>query len=230
MTEKAHSHAAFSHEWEEAYQAGRHLTKWPSTDLVSFVYRYASPTMGFKRVLEIGCGPGANIPFFLKLGMSYFAMDGSESAVASALADFPLLEGQVVAGDFTDKIPFADDFDLIVDRAALIHNSTESILKSMKMIVERLRPGGKFIAIDWFTTGHQDSQSGDFVDKRTRANISQGPFAGIGNVHFCSREDVLDLVDVSGLRLERLTHKKTEVVFPETCDSFEFWNFVAVKP
>ncbi|MGN5030804.1 hypothetical protein ACTFBV_20625 [Aeromonas rivipollensis] len=58
---------AFSNEWDEQYKNNHHMSIWPWSDLVSSIYRYANPKNGYKRVLELGCGAGANIPLFCLL-------------------------------------------------------------------------------------------------------------------------------------------------------------------
>ena len=128
------------------------------------------------------------------------------------------------------RSPFAGPFDLIVDRAALIHNSTEAMLRTLRTAGEKLRSGGKLIGIDWFSSEHEDATHGDEVDLHTRRNLSNGPFAGVGNVHFCDQEHLADLLSKAGLRVELLEHKRTEIVFPSKRDRFAYWNFVAVKP
>jgi SAM-dependent methyltransferase len=221
---------SFSPQWDTAYRAGSHLSRWPWSDLVSFVYRHAKPADGFHTVLELGCGVGANIPFFLSLGVDYYAVEGSQSAVAHAVAAYPNLAGKIAAGDFTRGIVFAGPFDLVVDRAALIHNSTEAMLRALRMVGAKLRPGGKLIGIDWFSSEHEDAVHGDEVDSHTRRNLGAGPFAGVGNVHFCDEKHLADLLSKAGLKLELLEHKRTEIVFPSKRDHFGYWNFVAVKP
>ena len=51
--------------WEEIYKVNRHMATWPWSDIVSDVM-ILKPSKNLK-VLEIGCGPGANIPFFLDI-------------------------------------------------------------------------------------------------------------------------------------------------------------------
>jgi SAM-dependent methyltransferase len=188
----------FSRDWDDAYRVGTHLTTWPFSDLVSLVYRYAKPADGFCAVLELGCGVG----FFRRLGVDYRAIEGSSNAVARLLAAYPDLSEKVAVGDFTQMIPFDGPFDLVVDRAALVHNPTEAIRRTMGIVRERLRTGGKLIGIDWFSDQHQDAKRGDEVDLHTRTNFASGPFAGIGNVHFCDQGHLQDLVSGAGLSLQ----------------------------
>ena len=51
------------------------------------------------RVLELGCGPGANIPFFLSQGADYYAAEGSETIVVELQKKFPrtvMLHAQIL--------------------------------------------------------------------------------------------------------------------------------------
>jgi SAM-dependent methyltransferase len=105
-------------------------------------------------VLELGCGAGANVPFFRELGVDYYSIEVSESAVTKLLQRFPELDGNVVVGDFTLEIPFDTQFDYIVDRASLAANSTSAITVSLELIADTLRSGGKMITVDMYSTEH----------------------------------------------------------------------------
>ena len=105
--------------WESAYRQGGHNTLWPWSDLVSLVSRQVLPILTPKifNVLELGCGPGSNIPFFLSLNVNYHAIDGSSTAINNVHRNFPNLSQNVVTGDFTSKNLFSNRnnfFDLIV--------------------------------------------------------------------------------------------------------------------
>src|SRR5438132_11616518 len=132
---------SFSAAWDSAFKASTHISVWPWSDLVSYVNRYAKASDGYHRVIEIGCGVGANIPFFLRSGCDYSAIEGSQAAVAKLHEAYPELRERVVVGDFTKSIPFPGPFDLAIDRSSLTCNSTDAIRHSLNMIFERLRPG-----------------------------------------------------------------------------------------
>ena len=56
----------FSNKWETCYKNKTHsMNNWPFSDLVSYVMRFSKPGKSKIRVLELGCGSGANIPFLL---------------------------------------------------------------------------------------------------------------------------------------------------------------------
>lgn len=70
---------SFSNEWDEQYRNNNHMSVWPWSQLVSLCLRHTQ--LGNRDpdfyVLEVGCGAGANIPFFLSYTDNVFALDGS---------------------------------------------------------------------------------------------------------------------------------------------------------
>lgn len=219
----------FSPEWDDAFRANTHISIWPWSDLVSYVHRYAPPSDAFRRVLELGCGMGANIRFFRELDLDYSAIEGSVAAVTRLRDVHPDLRDKIVVGDFTQAIPFNRPFDLVVDRAAVTHNTTVAIARTLRLVHELLRPGGKFIGIDWFSTQHDQATSGVALDPNTRTKIPVRQFAGIGIVHFADEGHILDLFTNARFHIERLEHKKNEVRVPVGSGQAAAWNLVAVK-
>ncbi|HEY6895645.1 MAG TPA: methyltransferase domain-containing protein [Rhodocyclaceae bacterium] len=221
----------FSTEWDDLYRSGTHLSIWPWSDVVTYVHRYANPSSGFNRVLELGCGAGANIPLFLKLGSDYFAIEGSSAIVQNLCNTYPTLSERIVVGDFTKEIPFDGLFDLVLDRSSLISNTTEAMQHTLRMVFERLRSGGKFIGIDWFSDKHQDATRGEAVDSHTRRNLpADSHLAGTGAIHFCDRDHLIGLLEGAGFQVERLEHKQNQIAIPAGHGQLGWWNFVALRP
>lgn len=157
--------------WNEIYARGEQMNRWPWTDLVSAVKRNCGSVEKWQ-VLELGCGQSMpNWGFFDTEGALYTGIDG------------------VTGHDFTKSIP-EGPFDLICDRAAVTHNSTEDIRNTLRMAHDALRPGGWYIGIDWFSTEHDDYGRGEHVDERTFKNIPTGQFTDCGLVHFSNAEDL----------------------------------------
>lgn len=210
-----------STEWDDIYASGRQMTRWPWTDLVSSVSKHVGALDG-KHVLELGCGPGANMPFFFQGGADYWGMDASKAALEA----IPPGGIQLVRGDFTQQIPNNHEWDLVCDRAAVTHNDTASIKRCLDMVFERMAPGGYYIGIDWFSREHSASQEGAEVDKYTRTGILEGQFAGVGKVHFSTAGHLMELF--ARFEIASLAHK---IVSSKTGDPlFASWNIVARKP
>lgn len=230
MTECLAPIAGFSPEWDERYRANTNLSIWPWSDVVSYTHRHASPREGFRRVLELGCGAGANIPFYVQLGCDYHAIEGSPAIVETLHRRFPALAGQIACGDFTQAQPFQGPFDLVIDRASVTHNTTDAIRRALELAADALRPGGKYLGVDWFSTAHEDATRGEAVDAHTRRAIDSRNFAGVGNVHFSDAEHLLDLFGGAGLRVDVLDHTQRQIVVGPLPTRFATWLVLATKP
>jgi SAM-dependent methyltransferase len=221
----------FSWEWDMCYRDQKQLTIWPWSDLISLVYRYCNLIISNKEgsfVLELGCGAGANIPFFTNLKLNYQAIEGSPQIVQRLHERFPDLNNKIKLNDFTIKGSMGRNaFDLIFDRAAVTHNNTESIIITLGNIFDALKVGGIFIGIDWFSTKHSDYRAGDIIDHYTRTNYSYGQFVGIGNVHFSDESHLRALFkDFHIIYLEEKIIKRRE---PSNNHKFSSWNIVVEK-
>lgn len=216
-------------EWETIFRSNTHISLWPWSDLVSYVHRYATPRAEYQRVLEFGCGAGANIPFFLHLGLDYHAIEGSPTIVARLHERYPKLRQTIIVGDFTQSITFNGLFDLVVDRAAIQHNATEAVRRAIALAYDRLRPGGKFIGIDWLSREHSEAAHGTRIDSHTRRDIPARAFKDVGTVHFFDEEHLVELLTSVGFRVQFLEHKVHQVVIPGGNDRPAWWNFVAVR-
>jgi len=220
---------SFSPKWDAAYQRKEHQSVWPWSNLVSRCLRHTAikdcdPSF---RVLELGCGAGANIPFFLEYGVDYYGIEGSQAAVESLQARFPQLRGKLAAGDFTESLVFDGPFDLVVDRASITHNDTAAIRHCLSMIEASLSDDGVFVGCDWYSTESTRYREGaQGVDPFTCGDIAEGTFAGIGQVHFSSYEHIQDLFD--HFKIISLDHI-AERVYVGSGEGNATWQIVAAK-
>lgn len=222
---------SFSEKWEMQFSdaTSAQISRWPWSDLVSFVMRYARPSGPEFRVLELGCGSGANVPFFRYLNVDYCAVEGSQSAVRMLKETYPDWADRFAQTDFTKDIHFDGPFDLIFDRGSLPHNHTAPIRDCLALVDKALKPGGTYIGIDWFSTELSDYQRGEQGDDvYTRINIEDGPLSNVGPVHFSDEAHILDLF--SGYDVTVLVHKRLDHLRPAGNRREGLWNFVAVKP
>ncbi|MGL5271451.1 MAG: class I SAM-dependent methyltransferase [Selenomonadaceae bacterium] len=218
----------FSQEWEDTYKNNQHMSIWPWSDLVSYIYRYTNIRDVDKKlkVLELGCGAGANIKLFEFFNADYYAIDGSSSVVEMLRKRYPQYEKNILVGDFTKEIPFEEKFDLIFDRAALTHNTTVDIRKAITIMNVHLQKDGQFIGIDWFSTNHEDYSLGESIlnDRYTRymGNVL-GQFAHLGNVHFSDATHLQGLFSEYDFQI--MEEKIVQTVYPQD-HKFASWNFV----
>ncbi len=222
----------FSKEWEEkVYGQGKQVNNYPFTDLVSLVTRHCN-LKRFKekpKVLELGCGTGPNISFFLDKQFDYYGIEGSKSAIEIIKNRFGE-DMKVTCCDFTETLPFKDGFfDLIVDRSAVIHNCRDEINKVIKECYRTLNENGRLIITGWFSTMHSMFGEGEEVlDSHSRSEYTEGQFKDIGIVHFTDREEILELFD-NGWIIESLVHNTLDVIIPNAGSKAASFRIVVSK-
>ncbi len=222
----------FSVEWEKAYSNNTHLSVWPWSHLVSLTHRYCDLHKGMK-VLELGCGAGANVPYFVSLGADYYGLEGSETMVRKLDGQFSDAGCHFACVDFTKDFHFTslldDGVDLIIDRSSVTHNSTADIQKVVALSKDYLKSGGAFIGMDWFATDNEFFKNGRYtyraVDDNTRV-FEDGYFKGLGNVHFSDAGHIKELFKDFDLQfLEEKVHRQE---LPEAV-TWAWWDFVVNK-
>ena len=205
---------SFLEEWDKIYKKKSNFSIWPWSDIVSLTHNYILNSNSTKkiRVLELGCGAGANIPFFLNEPFDYHGIDGSKTIIKILKRKYPKLNKKLLAEDFTKKIPFNKNFDLILDRASLICNNEESIKFTIKMIKEKLKKSGKFIAVDWYSTKHSDFKHGKkFKDNFTKKLSKRSIFSNNLTIHFLNENKIKNYF--KGFKFKFLSEKviKTKI-------------------
>lgn len=218
--------------WESIYSNGKHINSWPWSDVISLFHRYSYlfPRTEKLTVMELGPGTGNNFPFFSSLGIDYFGIEQSETAVEIIHSKWPELIGKVSTGDFTDIAFSPDSFDLVLDRASVTHASTEEITATVSSTFTSLKPGGLYVGVDWFSTSHGSFGKGAArLDENTEQDFFSGQFQNLGKVHFSDSEHIISLFE----KFEMLELSEKVIQHnpnPDQKEIFASWNFVARKP
>jgi len=105
-----------------------------------------------KDIIDVGCGNGRNIVYFLKNDFNVFGIDANAGAVETVKEMARQLAPGVSAGHFVvakaEDIPFGDaSFDLVICSAVLHFADNKAHFEQMLHSMWRvLRPGGFFFA------------------------------------------------------------------------------------
>ena len=154
--------------WDKIYKKKLHASIWPWNEVIKSTNLFIKKKNC--KVLELGCGMGANIPFFLKKQFKYTGLDYSKVSVSFLKKKFPQLKKNIHCIDIEkEELPFKN-FDLIVDRGCLVHIDKKKLIN----IVERLRlsliSGGIMISTDLISNKSSDYKL--FKDLRTNNNFN----------------------------------------------------------
>jgi SAM-dependent methyltransferase len=182
--------------WDEIFKT-QPWGKYPGEELIRFVARnfYGVPDRARVQLLEVGCGPGANLWFCSREGFTVYGIDGSQHAVRLARqrldSECPGWQGRIEAGDFSE-IPYGDDFfDAVIDNESICHNDFESSCLIYREIARVLKPSGKLF-IRTFASGSFGDGTGESLGRRTW-RVSEGPMLGKGLSRFTDEADFGEL-------------------------------------
>ena len=136
----------FDKEWENIFKS-RSWGKYPSEEVIRFMARnyYGVPDRSRVKVLDLGCGTGANSWFVGREGFSVFGIDGSESAISAASERFKKerMKGDFIVGDI-NYLPYENEsFDCVLDVCAMQHNVVSDIRQIVNEVKRVLKKGGK---------------------------------------------------------------------------------------
>lgn len=131
--------------WEKDYQNKgiNAQRKYPNTDLISFVL---SNFKEGNKVLEVGCGSGANIWFLAENGLEVYGIDFSDTGLklCKEVLDSKKLEANLSKQDMT-SLNFEDNFfDGVVDVVSI--EVCNNIKKCYQEINRVLKPEGSFFS------------------------------------------------------------------------------------
>jgi len=191
--------------WDTIFQS-QSWGKYPGEDFIRFVARnfYNSPQRSLIKMLEVGCGPGANLWYLAREGFEVYGVDGSATAMQLAQSrldeECPGWQGRLITGDVT-ALPFADEvFDAVVDNECLYCNSYDVAVDIYSEMSRVTKPGGKL-----FSRTFARGSWGDGTGTPAGHNAwfcSEGGLAGKGLARFTSLEEIEKLA--TGWKVENI--------------------------
>lgn len=191
--------------WEKLYTE-KEWGKYPPMPLIHFMARnfYQVEDRNAVKVLELGCGPGANLWYLAREGFKVYAIEGSDVGCKRSekrLKTEGLDEqiGEIICGDFS-TIPYPDSFfDAIIDIEALYCNPFDQTEKILQNAYMKLKPGGHLFSLGFAegTWGTHEDNAGYHACK-----VDEGPIGGKGFCRYLTREDIDQLYQTSNTRLQ----------------------------
>jgi SAM-dependent methyltransferase len=194
--------------WEQIF-SGREWGKYPPEHVVRFAARsfYRTLSRCEVRLLEIGCGPGANVWFMAREGFTVSGIDGSPTAVR--LANQRLAKEGLAAdlrvGDFA-TLPWPDaSFDGVLENVSLCCNRRDNIVPALREVRRVLKPHAPFQA-SFFSDRTWGCGLGTEVEPNGFENISEGPLVGTGFCFFVDHSLIDELFDAfTDVSVERIS-------------------------
>lgn len=194
--------------WEQIFST-REWGKYPPEHVVRFIARtfYRVPDRSRVRLLEIGCGPGANVWFMAREGFKVSGIDGSPTAIRQAGERLAKegLSADLHVGD-NAALPWPDNtFDGVLENVSLYCNGSDSIRAALAEVARVLKPNAPFQA-SFFSTRTWGYGAGTPVEPDGFRDVTEGPLAGTGFCLFLTRDRLTEFFeDFSIVAIERLS-------------------------
>lgn len=214
--------------WENIFST-RKWGEYPPEDLIRFIARhfYQSPNRPAIKILEMGCGTGANLWFIAKEQFAVYGIDCSNTAISLARQkldnEIPSWTGQLRVGDFVE-LPFEDNyFDAVIDMEAVYCNSFEKSKRIYDEAARVLKANG-LLYIKTFACGSHGDKTGESAGDNAWIS-SEGPLAGKGFSRFTAQSDITDLL--SAFKIEELELQTRTI--NNLKNEIKEWNITARK-
>ena len=152
--------------WDKIFENSR-FGRYPPEELLRFLARNFYQVIDRKsiRILEVGCGPGANIWAVAREGFSTYAMDGSHVAIERA-RDRCREEAVEVSFEIADamNLPYPNEFfDGVFELECIYSNNFNDSKKIISEIYRVLKGNGLFFS-KTFSTGSDGDGKNTYID------------------------------------------------------------------
>ena len=178
-----------NNQWDKTYIKKKHISVWPWNDVIRIIKR--KHTHKNKNILELGCGTGANIPFFLKEKYKYHGLDFSKTAIKSLKKIYPNLSKKLILTDIM-KYEFYNlnkKFGIILDRGTLTHLEDEKIIELLSKLKKIIDKDCLLICCSLYCT----SNSNIVKKNRIQHNFTSGIFKNLGYINFFNKRRLVKL-------------------------------------
>lgn len=186
--------------WETVYRS-RAWGQYPGEDVIRFVKGRFSKEGDPSRVrlLEVGCGSGANLWFMAREGFCVHGIDGSETAVGLArerldreCPGWSAAGGRVQSADVA-RLPYPDGFfDGVLDVVAVCYCGFEEAQHAYGEMARVVKPGGRLFS-RMFARGCWGDATGEPAG-RDAWKCGEGPLQGFGATRFADASEVQELL------------------------------------
>jgi len=130
-------------DWDDVFaKKGKYFTT-PHPDMERLANLFSEK--GVRRILDLGCGTGRHLLFFLTKGFGVYGLDGSPNGleIAKNWLNEENLASELTCQKIEHKFPYKDGFfDAVISIQVIHHNLLKDIVFTVNEIKRTLKPEG----------------------------------------------------------------------------------------
>ena len=200
--------------------------RYPNESLIAFLapnYFHLSKEERSKvKVLELGCGSGANLWMMAKEGFDTYGVELTPTGLeyCEEMLKNWNVSATLKLGDMID-LPFQDEgFDVIFDIVSMQHLNFSQHRKCYREVFRCLKSGGRFFSYHMGENSVSLKSTTDLIDHCTVRNIAEGfPLADNGPTCFISANEVrreLNEIGYKDILIEKILRSyKNQTIYIE---------------
>lgn len=197
-------------DWDDIFaKKGKTFTK-PHPDMERLASLFSEN--GVRRILDLGCGTGRHLIFFLKKGFDVYGLDGSPNGLEITknwLAE-ENLSSELICQKIEHTFPYNNRFfDAVISIQVLHHNLIKDILFTVSEIERILKlEGFIFITFPFLQGFYVKKEKMRRVEPRTYIPL-KGPEKGLPHHFFTISEikRVFSSFDLSEIYIDKTNHR-----------------------
>lgn len=189
--------------WERIHES-QTWGGYPPEHVIRFVARYYYKLDRKQvKILDFGCGQGANTWYLAREGFDTYAFDGSDSAIRKCEEKLKRegLTAKLQVSDGTQVNYPNDSFDAVIDNVCIYANEVKSIKKMYRNVLSMLKPGGRLLTA-CFGEEMGGLNTGVEVEPGTYKDIKEGVLANRGLSHIYTEEELKSILYNIGFTIE----------------------------
>ncbi|MBN8444812.1 MAG: class I SAM-dependent methyltransferase [Gammaproteobacteria bacterium] len=193
--------------FEQLYQTRGFASqrRYPNEQLIGFIagnyFKADAATRSQIKVLELGCGSGANLWFVAREGFDVTGIDFAPSGIAlcQTMLDIWQVEAKLQIADMT-ALPFENEsFQVIFDVVSMQHLTLVQHAAALHEAYRCLQAGGQYFSYHLAENSFIRQEVTEMVDECTVVDIPAGlPLAGNGQTCLLSTEVYQQLLIAAG--------------------------------
>lgn len=207
---KNNSTITMKNKWEYLHSKGRFQPKYPSEHVIRFIFTQFSQELNKRKqlkILDLGCGAGANTIFLAKESFQVYASDISESGLKITKERLQKDHLKAVLKNASmENQPFPDDFfDGVISFGVFYYNTSEGYQKAVDELYRILKKGGRAFVFTRTTDDYRFGKGREIGKNTYILDIGETNEKGIIQ-YFLSKKDISRIFS----KFKEITIGKTE--------------------